>query len=55
MDDTVLAWQCALAIVRNEKEKVDDDPSAVAAVRNLQVWTLLILGGGVDGGTRTKV
>jgi len=34
MDDAVLARQCALVIVRNEKEKVDDDPSVVAAVRN---------------------
>ena len=44
MGDTVLARQCALAIVRNEEEKVDDDSSA-ATVRNWQVWTLFILGG----------
>jgi hypothetical protein len=33
MDDTVLALQCALAIVRNEEE-AGDDLSAAVAVRN---------------------
>ena len=35
MDEIVLARMCALAIVQNEKEKVDNESSAVAAVREL--------------------
>jgi len=35
MDEIVLARMGALALVQNEKEKVDNDSSAEAAVREL--------------------